>query len=181
MGVSYSVPWEKYRVSLNILCVQLFKLLLYFFQASGARLGTLVQNVANMGTALIIAFIYGWQLTLVIIAFLPLIAIGGALQFKILNGVAGQNKEALEQAGKIATEGIENIRTVAMLVKERKIHDMYLGNLKAPYQAALRKAHVAGFAFSFSQSVIFFAYAGSFFFGAYMIQEREMDFVDVFK
>jgi hypothetical protein len=62
--------------------------------------------------------------------------------------------EALEEAGKIATEGIENIRTVASLTKEDKIHDMYLSNLRTPYKAALKKAHVAGFAFSFSQSVI---------------------------
>ncbi|XP_052095836.1 ATP-dependent translocase ABCB1-like isoform X5 [Mytilus californianus] len=149
--------------------------------AAGARLGSLVQNVANMGTALVISFIYGWQLTLVIIAFLPAIAVGGALQMKILNGVAGQNKEALEEAGKIATEGVENIRTVASLTREDRIHDIYLESLRGPYQAALKKAHVAGFAFSFSQSVIFFAYAGAFFFGAYMIKEGEMDFVDVFK
>lgn len=151
------------------------------FQASGARLGTLVQNIANMGTAIIIAFIYGWQLTLVIFAFLPFIAIGGFLEMQILKGVAGQNKEALEDAGKIATEGIENIRTVASLVKEKKIHDMYMENLSTPYKAAVRKANIAGLAFSFSQSIIFFAYAASFYFGAYMIQKREMDFVDVFK
>ena len=134
-----------------------------------------------MGTALVIAFVYGWQLTLVIMAFLPLIAVGGALQFTILNGVAGQNKEALEEAGKIATEGIENIRTVAGLTKEEKIHDMYLANLAVPYKAAMKKANVAGLAFSFSQAVIFFAYAGAFYFGAYMIKEREMNFIDVFK
>ncbi|CAC5401935.1 ABCB1 [Mytilus coruscus] len=149
--------------------------------AAGARLGSLVQNVANMGTAIVIAFIYGWQLTLVIFAFLPFIAIGGALEMKILQGVAGQNKEALEGAGKIANEGIENIRTVASLTKEEKIHQLYIENLRPPYVAALRKAHIAGFAFSFSQSVIFFAYAASFYFGAYMIKEGEMDFTAVFK
>ncbi|XP_063421437.1 ATP-dependent translocase ABCB1-like isoform X2 [Mytilus trossulus] len=149
--------------------------------AAGARLGSLVQNVANMGTAIVIAFIYGWQLTLVIFAFLPFIAIGGALEMKILQGVAGQNKEALESAGKVANEGVENIRTVASLTKEDKIHQLYLDNLRPPYVAALRKAHTAGLAFSFSQSVIFFAYAAAFYFGAYMIKEREMDFTAVFK
>lgn len=58
-------------------------------------------NFANIGTALIIAFIYGWQLTLLIIAFLPFIVLGGYLQIRILAGVAGSNKQALEEAGKV--------------------------------------------------------------------------------
>jgi ABC-type bacteriocin/lantibiotic exporter with double-glycine peptidase domain len=71
------------------------------FQACGVRLGIMIMNVANMGTGLIIAFIYGWQLTLLILAFLPLLIIGGFLQVRILAGVAGQNKQALEEAGKV--------------------------------------------------------------------------------
>ena len=62
-------------------------------------------NFANIGTGLIIAFIYGWQLTLLIIAFLPLLIIGGFLQIRILAGVAGSNKTALEEAGKVSKSG----------------------------------------------------------------------------
>lgn len=61
-----------------------------FIQISGARLGSIVQSIANLGTAFVIAFIYGWKLTLVIIAFLPFIMIAGALQMKLLQGVAGE-------------------------------------------------------------------------------------------
>ena len=63
--------------------------LLYFLQASGIRLGVMVTNLANMGAALTIAFIYGWQLTLLILAFVPLLGLGGALQMKMMAGVAG--------------------------------------------------------------------------------------------
>ncbi|XP_033762430.1 ATP-dependent translocase ABCB1-like isoform X2 [Pecten maximus] len=149
--------------------------------AAGARIGGFFQALANMGTAIVIAFIYGWKLTLVIFAFLPVIAIAGMLEMKMLTGVAGQNKEALEDAGKVATEAIENIRTVASLSKEPKFLKLYIADLEVPYKAALRKAHLVGLAFSLSQAVLFFAYAAAFYFGAYLIKENEMNFVDVFK
>ncbi|KAK3108334.1 hypothetical protein FSP39_005774 [Pinctada imbricata] len=149
--------------------------------ASGIRLGVLVTNIANMGTAMVIAFIYGWKLTLVILAFVPIIGIGGALQMKMMAGVAGQNKEALEGAGKVAVESVENIRTVASLTKEDTMYRLYLSQLEIPYKSALKKLHGSALAFSFSQSVIFFAYAAAFYFGAYLIRENEMTFEDVFK
>ncbi|XP_033762473.1 LOW QUALITY PROTEIN: ATP-dependent translocase ABCB1-like [Pecten maximus] len=149
--------------------------------ASGARMGKLLENIANMGTAIIISFIYGWQLTLVIIAFIPIIAAGGALEFQLLSGVAGKNKEALEGAGKVASEGIGNIRTVAALTKEDAFFRLYTESLKAPYKASKRKAHLIGMAFSFSQSVVYFLHAAAFYYGAYLVREGEMDFDDVFK
>lgn len=147
--------------------------------ATGIKLGMMIQNVANMGTALVISFIYGWQLTLLIIGFLPFIIAGGYMQIRIMAGVAGSNKTALEEAGKTATEAIENIRTVVSLGREETMHKRFLGHLETPYKAALKKAHVVGFAFGFSQAVIYFVYAAAFVLGAYLIQEKKMVFEDV--
>ncbi|XP_078320716.1 ATP-dependent translocase ABCB1 isoform X3 [Crassostrea virginica] len=148
---------------------------------SGARMGSIVQSIANLGTAFVIAFIYGWKLTLLIVAFLPFIMIAGALQMKLLQGVAGQNKEALEEAGKTATESIENIRTVASLTKEKKMVENYGDQLKGPYSSSLKKAHLTAIAFSFATGILFFAYAAAFWFGAYLIKQDEMDYTGVFK
>lgn len=60
-------------------------------QASGAQLGTMLQNFANIGTGVIIGFVYGWQLTLVILAFIPIIGIAGVLQMQLLEGVSGNS------------------------------------------------------------------------------------------
>ena len=42
-------------------------------------------------------------------------------------------------------------------------------------------AHVIGLAFSFSQSLIYIVYGVSFYFGAWLIEHRGLQFVDVFK
>ena len=78
-------------------------------------------------------------------------------------------------------EGIENIRTVASLTREQIFFDKYLHELNIPYREALKKAHVIGITFSFSQAIVFFAYAASFYYGAVLIEDDEMEYVDVFK
>ncbi|KAL8602924.1 hypothetical protein ACOMHN_062619 [Nucella lapillus] len=148
--------------------------------ATGVRLGTVIMSFANIGTGIIIAFIYGWQLTLLILAFLPFIVIGGYLEIRLLAGVAGSNKTALEEAGKTATEAIENIRTVVSLGREVTMHQRFMDHLKGPFKGALRKGHFVGFAFGISQACIYFVYAAAFLLGAYLIEQSQTTFEDVF-
>ncbi|XP_052792991.1 ATP-dependent translocase ABCB1-like isoform X1 [Mya arenaria] len=148
---------------------------------AGVRLGTTILSLGSILAGLIIAFIISWKLTLLIIAFLPLLMVGGMLQMKMLTGAAGKNKEALESAGKVAIESIENIRTVASLTREGMFLDKFMHELNGPFRDALKKAHVVGIAFSFSQGVIFFCYAASFWLGAYLVEQKELDYVQVFK
>ena len=79
-----------------------------------------------------------------------------------------------------ATEAIENIRTVVSLGRELTMHERFMGHLKGPYSSALKKGHLVGFAFGFSQGCIYFVYAAAFVLGAYLIEQSEMEFEDVF-
>lgn len=175
------IAWfDDHKNSTGALCTRLSVDASQVQGATGARFGSFLQNLANMGTALVLGFYYGWKLTLLILAFGPFIAIGGFLEFRLMSGSVGKSNDVLEELGKVAVEAIENIRTVAVLSVEQKILDSYVGKLIAPKKKSLKMANIVGLAFSVTQSLIFFAYGACFYVGAYLISLCEMDVEGVF-
>uniref|UniRef100_A0A4W3J9S5 ATP-binding cassette, sub-family B (MDR/TAP), member 4 n=1 Tax=Callorhinchus milii TaxID=7868 RepID=A0A4W3J9S5_CALMI len=134
--------------------------------ATGSRLAIVAQNVANLGCAIIISFIYGWQLTLLILGIVPILAISGLIQMRMIAGHAHQDKEELETAGKVGDLFF-------------KIH-IWLFVFLFCCRNAEKKAHIYGLTFSLSQAIVYFAYAACFRFGAWLVTNNYMGFGDVF-
>ncbi|XP_022359035.1 ATP-binding cassette sub-family B member 5 [Enhydra lutris kenyoni] len=138
--------------------------------ATGSRVGVLTQNATNMGLSIIISFIYGWEMTLLILSIAPVLALTGMIETTAMTGFAKKDKQELKHAGKIATEAVENIRTIVSLTREKAFEQAYEETLQIQHRNTWKKAQIFGICYAFSHAFVYFAYAVGFQFGGYLIQ-----------
>eukprot|EP00079_Xenopus_tropicalis_P036309 XP_017950080.1 PREDICTED: ATP-binding cassette sub-family B member 5 isoform X5 [Xenopus tropicalis] len=143
--------------------------------ATGYRLGFLAENLIGIVLTVIIAFVYGWELALLGLAMAPFMVICGLLEFSALTGFATRDKKQLQRAGKIATEAVDNIRTLVSLTRERTFEEMYSESLQKPYRNSLRKAQIYGLYFAIGHAFYYFTHAALFCFGAYLIKYERIN------
>jgi hypothetical protein len=60
-----------------------------------------LSSFANLGVGLIISFIFGWKLSLVALAFIPFMVVGGFLNGYFMQGFYSRDIKALERAGSV--------------------------------------------------------------------------------
>jgi len=73
------------------------------FQATGYRLGMMLQGVASISVGIIIGFAYSYKFALFILGVMPIILLSSVVQIRLAKGFSGKNNEALEGAGKVST------------------------------------------------------------------------------
>ncbi|XP_047226189.1 bile salt export pump isoform X2 [Girardinichthys multiradiatus] len=149
--------------------------------ATGSQIGMIVNSLTSIGVSFIIAFYFSWKLTLVIMCFLPLIGLSGVFQAKMLTGFANEDKKSMEAAGRVSSEALGNIRTIAGLAKEHSFVESYEQKLELPYKSAKNRANIYGLCFGFAQCVIFMAYAASFRYGGYLVRAEKLPYMLVFR
>jgi len=64
------------------------------------------QIITGLLTGIIIAFVYGWLTTLVILMVVPVMMISVTIQTKLVFGVAGNSKKAYEKAGSVSDDNV---------------------------------------------------------------------------
>ena len=112
----------------------LYSSYLCFVQATGIRLGTIIQTACGLIAATVIAFSASWELTLVLMFAFPVLAVAGYFQIRLLRGRAQKNKKRMEESGQTAVESIDNIRTVAGLGVELRFYNKYSNLLHGPFK-----------------------------------------------
>ncbi|KAF3449845.1 hypothetical protein FNV43_RR05924 [Rhamnella rubrinervis] len=91
----------------------------------GDALSLLVQNIATVVAALIIAFTSNWILALIVLAVSPILLMQGYVQTKFLKGFSADAKVMYEEASQVANDAVGSIRTVASFCSESKVMEMY--------------------------------------------------------
>ncbi|KAI6239497.1 Multidrug resistance protein 1A [Aphelenchoides fujianensis] len=145
------------------------------------RLPAVISSVVTLIGAIVIGFVEGWKLALILLTIIPLLCASGYFEMKMQFGKQLRDTELLEEAGKVASEAVENIRTVHGLNKQRIFQMKYTLHLVEPFYANIRQAHVYGFVFAFSQSLMFFMYALAFYLGSVFVNDHSMQPVAVYR
>ena len=105
-------------------------------QATGNRIGSLMETFVGAVLALGIAFGYSWIITLVVLGTVPFLMVALTLSTKAVLFNAESRKKNYEVAGRLAVDSIENVRTVASLTIEDGFFGKYKIEVKKPYRYA---------------------------------------------
>ena len=81
------------------------------------KIGILCQGFSGVGFAIIIAFIYNWKLSLVMVVFVPVSFLSGVFTSRVATNVKINGVDSVDEGGRILIESIENMKTVVSLGK----------------------------------------------------------------
>ncbi|UJR07310.1 hypothetical protein I4U23_011598 [Adineta vaga] len=161
------------------LCLQLASEASAVQKTTGVHMGTILEVVGNLGVGTILSFVYGWELTFVIIGFLPFIILAGIVNVKLVYKFSKNDSKVFKKASQVSMEAFRYVRTVRQLNKETYFIDYYHTLLLKPHQLACKRAHITGLLFSFSNAIVFFAQAALTAFAVFLITKNRRTFEDV--
>ena len=129
---------------------------------------------SQMATAVIIAFVYSWNMTLVVLSITPLMVVAGMFQTSMLSKNSVESQALYAKALQITEEVLSGIRTVLSFVR----HDYELARFEVAVNEVAKKGVKKGLiqasGFAFSILVTFGAYALAFGYGGTLILAGEI-------
>uniref|UniRef100_A0A1A9WG68 Uncharacterized protein n=1 Tax=Glossina brevipalpis TaxID=37001 RepID=A0A1A9WG68_9MUSC len=149
--------------------------------AIGFPLSGLLQAFSNFIVGLTLSFYYSWKLALLCLCTCPIIVGSIIFEANFMTKSMLHEKQVLENACRIATEAITNIRTIAGLRREQQIIDKYNEQIREVEVLIRRKLKFRGIINSIGQAFLFFAYAVGLCYGGVLVSEGKLPFQDIIK
>ncbi|KAF3501561.1 hypothetical protein F2Q69_00041698 [Brassica cretica] len=147
----------------------------------GDALALIMQNIATVIAALIIAFTANWILAIIILLMTPIIVLQGYFQTKCIAGFSANAKEKYQEASQVASDAVSSIRTVASFCAEDKVMDLYNQKCEALKKQGVRLGLVSGSGYGISFLALYCINSLCFYVGSWLIQKRIATFGEFFQ
>ncbi|KAI7825958.1 multidrug resistance protein 1 [Kickxella alabastrina] len=144
-------------------------------KAIGEALPAFIAGATSLLTGIVIAFIYDWHLTLVIVATLPFLTLAFYFEGRAVFASTKAMKGAYEKASQEASETVANIRTVASLTREHTFIEQFRRNSVEPYRNAIKNHYFGSLGYGLAQASMFLVYCLAFFVGSRFILRGYID------
>eukprot|EP00913_Durusdinium_trenchii_P001403 g1298.t1 len=149
------------------------------------RVSTLCKSIGAKAAALssvlvglIIAFVYCWQMALVMLGTVPIMVAANAVQMLVMLGASKVDNEGIKHAAQIVSDSVMNARTVQALNVERNLVQMYATLVGKSTEGMWKRNFLAGLGFGIASGVMFFVIAGGFYYASVLRREGVATFSD---
>ncbi|XP_016510708.1 ABC transporter B family member 1 [Nicotiana tabacum] len=140
--------------------------------AISEKLGNFIHYMATFVSGFVVGFTAVWQLALVTLAVVPLIAVIGAIHTITLAKLSGKSQEALSKAGNIVEQTVVQIRTVLAFVGESKAMQAYSAALKVSQKIGYKSGFSKGLGLGATYFTVFCCYALLLWYGGYLVRHH---------
>lgn len=140
--------------------------------AISEKLGNFLHYMATFVSGFVVGFTAVWQLALVTLAVVPLIAVIGAVHTTTLSKLSSKSQEALSQAGNIAEQTILQIRIVMAFVGESRAIQAYSSALKVAQKIGYKTGFAKGMGLGATYFTVFCCYALLLWYGGYLVRHN---------
>ncbi|CAD8206584.1 unnamed protein product [Paramecium octaurelia] len=143
--------------------------------AIGEKVPTFIMTFSMTFFGFLIGYIYGWQLALVVTASLPGVSIATAIFAIIVQTSENATQKVYSEAGALAEQAINAIKTIKMLDGEDFEVEKYKNNLLQATATTIRYQFGVSIAFGFLWASFLWAYSLGFWYGAKLISDQTLN------
>lgn len=140
--------------------------------AISEKLGSFIHYMATFATGFIVGFTAVWQLALVTLAVVPLIAVIGGTHAATLSKLSSKSQGGLSQAGNIVEQTIVQIRVVFAFVGESRALQAYSSALKMVQRLGYKTGFSKGLGLGATYFTVFCCYALLLWYGGYLVRHH---------
>ncbi|WCJ29141.1 ABC transporter B family member 2 [Euphorbia peplus] len=127
--------------------------------AISEKVGNFLHYISRFLAGFTIGFVRVWQISLVTLSIVPLIALAGGAYAFVTIGLIGRMRKSYIKAGEIAEEVIGNVRTVQAFAGEEKAVRSYKEALRSTYQYGKKAGLAKGLGLGTLHCVLFFSWS----------------------
>uniref|UniRef100_A0A915IPL2 Multidrug resistance protein 1 n=1 Tax=Romanomermis culicivorax TaxID=13658 RepID=A0A915IPL2_ROMCU len=146
----------------------------------GDKFGLLLQYIFQIVAGFVVAFVYSWKLSLVMLAMTPLMALSAGFISKMIAESTKKEQSIYAAAGAIAEEALSCIRTVVAFNGQKQEISRYEDELKKGRKTGILKSVYTAVGFASAFFLMFASYALAFWYGSVLISNGEIDRGTVF-
>ncbi|KAK4834907.1 hypothetical protein QYF36_002346 [Acer negundo] len=145
------------------------------------RLSIFIQDSTAVIVAVLIGMLLQWRLALVALATLPILTVSAIAQKLWLAGFSRGIQEMHRKASLVLEDAVRNIYTVVAFCAGNKVMELYRYQLNKIFKQSFLHGMAIGFAFGFSQFLLFACNALLLWYTAISVRDGHMDLATALK